>query len=744
MKLKGIKPVEQHVEKIVIAIAGVAGLALLGYQFFRPATMKVGPKEVTLSEAYSPAIERASVVESAMNSASPALPQAPDVFNSDKMAIGLLSVPGPKPIRVSLGDAPQFGKAAADAGIVASEFKSLEIPVPTGVVSGAFRSTISPIEKVRNPELAKLLPTEQPFDKAAVSVEATFNGVALRELLAADPDGDGPQQPIPLGWWRDTANETIGLVDIIAVEVERKTLRNADGSFPSTQAVTVIQVPPGRVSGIKLWNETVKSLGDVPPLLDQFKLLEEEIQRPEYYSTIAGPAWKPPSEMFVSPDVDAKARRINDLKRRVADLDARILELQDKARTGTAGDSRDRRESAPPVRGAGGGGGGGKGGAGPSSPSPQAPGRTEPANTRSAIERQIEARKADRERLIKQLSDLGEQVADNAADATTPAASQLPLFENAEVKLYAHDLTVEPGAAYAYRVRVVVNNPLYGRNLQDSQKALAEKSLLPSGWSEWSTPVDVDPNEFFFITSADQRSDINTTPKASAEMYVFYYGYYRVANVSLEPGDKLEGTARLPELKLADMPKLETIIKEQGDLTIAADPAVTNPSADPRLTPGGGRGGAKGGGGGGGRTPPTSERDVRGLDRDEREVQAGTDPSSTTPEWMSIAADKQKLLKVDALFLDTALIPIASQGLAGEERTRFQVLLRDRNGQVIVRMPDEERAQAVYKRLQSSAKDGENQGAPEIKPDAGPRRPRTERERPLPPAQRQQGGGGGG
>lgn len=734
MKLKGIKPIEQHVEKIVIAVAGAAGLALLGYQFFRPATMKVGPSEVTLSEAYSPAIEGASRVESAMNSTSPTLPQAPDVFNSDKMAIGALSVPGPKPIRVSLGDAPQFGKAAADIGAIAAEFKSLQIPAPTGVVSGAFRSTISPIEKVRNPELAKLLPTEQPFDKAAVSVEATFNGAALREMLAADPDGDGPQQPIPLGWWRDTANETIGLVDIIAVEVERRTLRNADGTMPSSDVVTTVQVPPGRISGTKIWNETIKSLGDVPPLLDQFRVLGEEIQRPEYYSTIAGPEWKPPSEMFVPADVDARGRRINDLKRRVADLDARILDLEDKARTGPTGDPR--RDAPPPSR-TGGGGAGGKGGASPSSPSPESPRRTEPANTRSAIERQLDARKADRERLIKQLSDLGEQVASTSTATETPAAGQLPLFENSEVKLHAHDLTVEPGAAYAYRMRVVVNNPLYGRNLQDSQKALADRSLLPGAWSEWSTPVDVDPNEFFFITSADQRSDINTTPKASAEMYVFYYGYYRVANVSLEPGDKLEGTARLPDLKLADMAKLETIIKEQGDVLGGVDPAMVNPSADPRLSPGGGRDGAKGGGGGGG--------GGRGVPRDDRDVASGVDPTSTAPDWMSIAAEKLKLLKVDALFLDTALIPVASQGFAGEDRTRFQVLLRDRNGQVIVRNPDEERAQAVYKRLQSSAKDGENQGAPEIKPVTQPRRPRSgSPDRPPAAAPRQSGGGGGG
>ena len=115
------------------------------------------------------------------------------------------------------------------------------------------------------------------------------------------------------------------------------------------------------------------------------------------------------------------------------------------------------------------------------------------------------------------MEEMGEVV--QAADGTpAPVVAAAPLLDNAAVKLYAHDLTVAPGAEYRYRMRVVVNNPLYGRNLQDSQRALAEQSLITGQWSDWTQAIDVDPNEFFVVTSAEPRSEINPSPKASAEM----------------------------------------------------------------------------------------------------------------------------------------------------------------------------------------------------------------------------------
>ncbi|MCX5689528.1 MAG: hypothetical protein NTV94_07045, partial [Planctomycetota bacterium] len=619
---------------------------------------------------------------------------------------------------IAMGPGPSFGKAASTGAVATAVYKLPEVAAPVALVGHAFRSTVSPAESINNADLAKLLPAAQPFDKASVSLEAAFNGTSLREQLTLDPDGEaGPQQPIPLGWWKDAANEASTMIEIIGVEVERETLRNPDGTTPSGS--TIVKVPgiPGRFNAIKMWNDSIRSLGDVPPMLDQYRSAADQILRPAYVSTIAGPAWKAPSEMAAAAtsDGDAKMRRVAELKKRLGDVDEKIADLEQKIQSAPQTDGRDKPATRPEARpgegGGGRGGGGGKGG-GPSNIAPPAPTvkKEEPQLSRPALERQLATRNDERKRLVKSLAELGEKTQD-AVDpaAPLPVAAEVSLLDNPEVKLYAHDLTVEPGAQYRYRMRVIVNNPLFGRNLQESQRTFADKSMVEGAWSSWTGAVDVDPNEFFFVTSAEPRSDISAAPKAAAEMYVFYYGYYRMASVSLEPGDVLTGTAKLPELKLADMKKLEESLK--------------NPSAAPAMqapvrTPGGKSGGGGGGKSGGGRP---SEREQ--VDRGGRQAPIVTEAVAANVDWLSLPAKKTIELKVDAVYLDTVPLAVGQQGLAGEERPRFMALMRNQHGQLVSRLPDVERATAAYKRLEASAKEGARQNAPEVKEEEGRVRP---------------------
>src|SRR6185295_15883161 len=135
---------------------------------------------------------------------------------------------------------------------------------------------------------------------------------------------------------------------------------------------------------------------------------------------------------------------------------------------------------------------------------------------------QKKVREAERIKIEGQLAELGEKVASSAAPVAAPN-----LLDNPEVKVWAHDVTVEPGATYKYRVRIAVNNPFYGRNVKATQQKLTEPSLL---WSDWSAPtanVDVDRSDYFFVTSASDRSLASPSPRANAELFVFYYGYWR-------------------------------------------------------------------------------------------------------------------------------------------------------------------------------------------------------------------------
>ncbi|MFZ4430307.1 MAG: hypothetical protein ACOYPS_08125 [Phycisphaerales bacterium] len=733
MKLKGIKPVEQHLEKIVIGVVGVAGLGLVGVQFFTPSTVEVGKSQVSVANAFRPAVEASERAKAGMENAEPRLPGEPVAGGNAALALGRAAGSTVKASSVALGVAPNFGRAASDRAVARATYAMPRIDAPQAMVGQSIRSTVSPLERITTPELASLLPAIQPFDKAAVTLESVFNGSELRRQLEADPDGEsGPMASIPLSWWRDSASETSSMVQIIGVQVERETLRQADGTTPATPVITTVGVIPGRVDGLKSWNESVRSLGDVPPMIEEYRTLEEEILRPAYLSTIAGPAWRPASELAAAASSsvgDGKSRRVADARRRLAELDERIADIEERIANAPSDDRR-RDEGRPGEGGRGGGGGGGGGGGkggsgGGGNVAPPAPKRDEPQANKAALERQLAARVEERKRVVKTLEDLGEQVGDAATD--TRAAAVKPLLDNEAVRLFSHDLTVEPGAQYRYRMRVVVNNPLYGRNLQDSQRTLADRSLIEGQWSGWSAPVDVDPNEFFFVTSAEPRSEINRSPKAAAEMYVFYYGYYRAASVSLEPGDMLAGTARLPELKLADMKKLEEMAANQQ---MPSQPMA--PSSQP--APGG-----KSGGGGGGR-----DREREAVDRGGVPVGGGEEPAAGA-EWLTVAAKRNLELKVDAVYLDTLPVSLGRQGMEGQEQVRFAAMMRDQLGRVVWRMPDVERAAEVYKRLEASAKEGERQGAPEVKPqESRPRPQKPDRPRTQPAAPAKSGGGSGG
>jgi hypothetical protein len=97
------------------------------------------------------------------------------------------------------------------------------------------------------------------------------------------------------------------------------------------------------------------------------------------------------------------------------------------------------------------------------------------------------------------------------------------------------------------------------------------------------------------------------------------------------------------------------------------------------------------------------------------------------------------------MLLDVARVPGASEVTSG----RPEAFLRGSSGQIVVRIPDEDRKNPIYAIVNQSAKDGEDQGqpaAPEAeKPKERPDQlPRPGHTRPPPPPPPGGGGGAGG
>lgn len=745
MKLKGINPLEQNADKIVLGVVGLAVVGAGALAFLAPGnTVKVGNQaNLPLQAAFDPVEQAAQELQRNLDAAEPRKPELPTFDLSSKVRLGT-ALPIKQPLAgrtLALGPAPDIGKPALGGVPAAVAFGVPVVPRPTSATAASFSSTISPVEILRHPALAAFVPEVQPFDKAAVSMEATFDGAALRASLETDPDGPGPLEAIPLGWWREGAG--LDQVEIVAVEWEREMLRAADGTTPATPEVVAIKPPPGFDDWMGLWNDSVRSLGDMPPAVDRWRASREFVQRPDYYQTIAGPAWKRPSEVPSEGTDRGTANRIRNLR---TQLD-RVLRDLEQARADLQAARPEPRGGEPgrdPGRGGESGGGGrsgGKGGVG-GVPRPTPTPDADPGQSRQAIERRIQNLEQRRDTAVRQLTALGEKVelpgqADAAAAAGTEAAARTPAtLDSSEVPVWAHDITAVPGATYRYRARVIINNPMFGRNLQETQRSLAESSTIASEWSDWSAPTTVDLPAYFFVTSADERSQLSPRPWATAELFVFYYGYYRSAIVRAEPGDVIAGEAKLPELKFADMEKLKALVDAgtlpaaSGAPAPAAQPASTRTGRGPTGTPR-----QRDDSVGGGSTVPTTGRGPATAPGTGPSPMPGQAPAAS--EIFTIAAPREKPLSADAVMMDVLSLPLADNG----DRRGFHVMVLDREGQITVKTPGGDGDDATYRKVSASAELGEKQGQPQDAPIAAPTtRPRDDRSpaAPKPPT----GGGG--
>lgn len=699
MKLKGIKPIEQHCDKIVVALtASTAAAAVAITLLTQPNAVKPDPSGpvVPPAAAFESAEREAERLRDRLLSGSVEVPDVGKLTLSTKfdaaMKAGGKSAPA-----IALGDGRRAEIVAAAVVATADRYAEPSVPAPQLKGVRTYQATVSPVEWYRNKELAKLLPESQPFDKAFVTVEGLFNGIQLREIFETDPDGDGPLAAIPTGWWRESdAIRSRDLVTIVSVEIERQTIRSPEGE--SRDDVVTISGLPGRGDVFADWSKMERQT-EVIDMLDRAEALREDIERPEFFDLVAGPKWVPPTEV-VNDAAEDNSRRIAAAKERLKVLDAEILDLQKQADAAPSS-KKEPRATQP----SGGGGRGGKGGMSGGQTGDSRSGQSgEKVVTKEALLNKVKNKTAERKRVVDSLVRMGESIESLNAQVdpnsgmtvkTVPA-----LLESDEVRLWAHDVTAQRGAAYRYRMRVIVNNPMFGRAVQESQLEFAKIPLLVGGWTPWSDPIEVDRSEYFFVSSADVATTASARPKAIGELFRFYYGYYRRAMVTLEPGDVVEGEARLPsELRFADMKEIPNLLDQ-------------DPGAIPMNTPEPGRGprGPLG----------AAPMPTRG------ENQKGESENSLLTE----AAPKSLALKVEAMLLD-----VVSSVTSG---SRFVALFRETGGAIAIRSPESDRASEKYRELERSVREGSDQGKIEVK------EPTPEPVKKDNPRDSRGGGGGGG
>ncbi|MCA9302927.1 MAG: hypothetical protein KC996_02275 [Phycisphaerales bacterium] len=539
MKLKGISSLEQHIEKIVLGVILLVLLGVVSMQFMlQPNTVEVSStRSVPPESVYTELEGQALRIESQLQDPQPQLPAvAPmdlvarynEAFaDSSDLATQLSS---------SLGrgvNIEQVFGGPIDTGPQNNNVTALMVPKTTQPVAVSSWATLDPFVLQEVPAYAEFVPSAQPFDFASVSIEASFNGVDLREALTGEGGGG-----IPRKFWAATG------VTIVGFEVERQELM-ADGRWGSAEPITTPPMTPLPTRSIA----SDDGLPELTELVSKAAGAFGDIAQPMFPPTIAGEEWVPPSERVAEDANDLS--EADKIRRKLARAESELERLQGRSQGGTG--SRDPRPGTgkTSVRDPGGSSGG-------SSTS-----STDKARAR------MEQLREDIKEYQDQLRALGESVTQTDPSLRIGGKGGVGVLDSQDIQLWAHDLGVEPGKVYRYRSRVVVNNPLFrkGPALDPNdaeQQALTKDPFARGGWSDWSGEVLVGAEQYFFVGSAEPSGAHAESPKATIEVFRMYYGFYRRSTISAAPGDRLESSARVSGRIVTIDPSAITV-KEAGD-----------------------------------------------------------------------------------------------------------------------------------------------------------------------------------
>lgn len=626
MKLKGVNPIEQHIEKIVLGVVFLILLGVIALQFVTtPNNIEDGGRSIAPAQVYTALEPQANQLQSQISDLNPSLPDVKPVDLVDRYDNAFANA-GTDRLTLSspLGEGVDVAAATGtntdditrrDAGPLAA----LAVPETSTPVAASQWATLDPYALLEVPEYADYVPSQQPFDFPSITIEATFSGTELQSVL----NGSNGNTPIPSIYWSSTG------IAVLGFEVERQR-RLPGGEWGASESIETPPHTPNPLGAVS----AESGLQDLIAVVGNASTEAGEVQRPMFPPTISGPVWTPPSER-VAMAGSSEADQIRRLQRQLARFQEEIDRLSGSSRTTT-------RPGQDPGRG-------------PGKTSPgRDPGGTSPSNDRNR--QRIERLREQVEEIEEQLRDLGvEEESDTRV--RTSRTDVRSILEEEAVDLWAHDMGVEPGATYRYRTRVVVNNPLFRKQADidpddPDQQALARDPFARGDWSDWSEPVVAGDREYFFVTSASESDMGSTAPaKTTIEMYKVYYGYYRKSTLNVSPGDLLATDLRI-----------------SGDLLAFDTDALTAEEA----------------------------ADAIAARNDEESPSALPDGISELPSRLSI--------QIGAFVLDVYPGQEMTEGGLGRESTNIiQVVLRDRDGNIIVRSEQSDESSLAYAQASSSA-----------------------------------------
>ena len=494
----------------------------------------------------------------------------------------------------------QFNARPDNPGMFNIDVEVLEwtpLFLPTPPVADAFKlkfkhAVLADVSMLDDPQLRQMVVDVQPIINAPasgdfqyISVMAEFPLKQWAQRLDAADQPAGSQIPDNV-WFAK-----LGLASVYLIREEQQ----LDGSWSNR---TIVDPLPQQIAHLP----TDAPATDKDPLLaaqllDQVRAQQELITKPDFPPTVFQ-HWTPPTgrDRILSPDE----------QKQLADLEKEIKSIQRRIDRANGVDSRQstQRRRQPSRSSAGEYGGGSEygvgGGGGISRNTTQRTGGNDRAQREKEKEQQklqklqddmLEARKQKNELLGLEgdedaqgflqnrsgmrgggMGEYGMEMGEygmemggmsgggqnfgsarpsNRLNRTPGVALGRPQRLTDEVpetlRIWAHDLTAQPGKTYRYKLIAAAINPLfqYSRVPADQKSANEFRLALPPSDEDidaapWSTPVTLDPKAYFFFVRGNADQD-----RATVEVWKVFQGQWRKGEFEEAPGNPIGGSKNI-------------------------------------------------------------------------------------------------------------------------------------------------------------------------------------------------------
>ena len=487
MKTKGTSVWEQYIEYAVLLVA----IAVMGWfawgAFGSKIEVREGKHVVSSTTVDAELLRAAKALESKLRdgSPSPLTIEQPAPLGSafENQLAGAISPNS----RVEFPTVDMMGDVDSGQG-VQSELRMYVVPAidaPSEIRTRQWFGTIAESEMNDVESLSDSV-SGPPHDTTWVQVAAKFNMDSVVESFASSSDG---LDSIPTQWYENGA-------DVFDIQIERQERQGE--TWSDAEVVSVLlgklsfreQLAEGDVDALER-DAIVSKLrsGD-----------QEQIITPDFYQLKgAKPKGLHTPELWEGEEIVEDDSPEGKLQKDIEKIEKKISRQAKKiAKTEERIEEEKKGGGGAPL----GGGGGGRGGG---------------SSKLASLQKRL-AREND------QLAELFEEKEALEAELETLRAESNATEEvimTGDVWVWAHDVTVDPGKTYRYRMTLQLANPFFGHkpSLYQEQKQLAQSVTIPSTVSPWTTEVKVEESKQWFVVDS-KMSDEGISPSPSDRGHV--------------------------------------------------------------------------------------------------------------------------------------------------------------------------------------------------------------------------------